>query len=87
MPKPTRVSRSRSTAALLVVLLAASSCTDGTRDQARTSADARRYAPHARDITITTVPLLVKEEQSVLPPMMSGQLVVLSASSMVDAAH
>jgi plastocyanin len=27
----------------------------------------RRYVPQARNITITTVPLLVKEQQSVLP--------------------
>jgi plastocyanin len=27
----------------------------------------RRYVPRRRDVTVTTVPLLVKEEQSILP--------------------
>jgi plastocyanin len=50
--------------ALPVALLASTSCTRG--DTASRSA-ARPYTPTTRAVTITTVPLLVKEEQSVLP--------------------
>jgi len=44
--------------------LAVASC---TRGQSATPSDARHYTPTTRAVTITTVPLLVKEEQSVLP--------------------
>jgi len=38
-----------------------------TADRASDNTVARRYVPRARNITITTVPLLVKEQQGVLP--------------------
>ena len=47
-----------------VGLMASLSC---TREQRATRAEARAYQPTTRAITITTVPLLVKEEQRVLP--------------------
>jgi plastocyanin len=64
--------------AVLVALGGAiSACTGGragdaarSRDSARSSASpaaASRYVPRTREITITTVPLLVKEERRVLP--------------------
>ncbi|MGH9886582.1 MAG: hypothetical protein ACREBE_13690, partial [bacterium] len=46
-------------AATLVVALATSACTRGRADA--------HYSPRVRAVTITTVPLLVKEQQSVLP--------------------
>ena len=49
---------------IAVVLIATMSCARG-RPVARGAASA--YRPTTRAITITTVPLLVKEEQSVLP--------------------
>lgn len=57
--KPTRRLES-----LLIALLATASC---TREHAVAAGAARHYAPITRSITITTVPMLVKEEQSVLP--------------------
>lgn len=53
--------------ALCIVLPA---CSDSGDARARTASAARAtssYVPHARAVTITTVPLLVKEEQRVLP--------------------
>lgn len=56
------------TALAFAALLALASCrSEGDHDGARERDDRPRYAPRARDITITTVPLLVKEQQKVLP--------------------
>lgn len=52
------------TGLLLVVLLAA--CTDRPAASGAASV-AAHYAPRTRDVTITTVPLLVKEQAGVLP--------------------
>ena len=54
---------------LLIVLLGAAvlAGTACTREHAAVAGNARRYTPSTRAITITTVPLLVKEEQNVLP--------------------
>jgi plastocyanin len=49
---------------IAAALLAGVSC---TREQTTARREARRYTPTIRAITITTVPLLVKEEQAVLP--------------------
>ena len=38
-----------------------------TRERASAPAESRRYEPISRTITVTTVPLLVKEQQGVLP--------------------
>ena len=59
-----RASRATTLAVMSVVVLALSSC---ARDGDRARDDRARYVPRARDITITTVPLLVKEQQTVLP--------------------
>jgi len=45
-------------------LIATVSC---RREQTARRSDARHYTPTTRSITITTVPMLVKEQQSVLP--------------------
>ena len=47
-----------------VALITGTSC---TREYPIAGGDARRYTPTTRAITITTVPMLVKEEQKVLP--------------------
>ena len=52
------------TTVAIAALLASASCTRGAT---ATRSNARHYTPTTRAITITTVPLLVKEEQSVLP--------------------
>lgn len=60
--------RRRLVAALAAMPLIALACTgshDVTRFDGRDATP--RYVPHARAITVTTVPLLVKEEQGVLP--------------------
>ena len=49
---------------MVIASLASTACRGG---QTATRSDARHYTPTTRAITITTVPLLVKEEQSVLP--------------------
>jgi len=49
---------------LVVALIATASC---AREQRAGRGDAHTYTPTTRAITITTVPLLVKEEQNVLP--------------------
>jgi len=46
---------------LVATLLAVSACHDAEPDRAA------RYAPRTRAITITTVPLLVKEQRSLFP--------------------
>lgn len=54
-------------ASLLLVaagIIANASC---ARDQTVARGEAPRYKPTTREITVTTVPLLVKEEQRVLP--------------------
>ncbi|HVZ77716.1 MAG TPA: cupredoxin domain-containing protein [Gemmatimonadaceae bacterium] len=51
---------SRRPAALLLIALACAGC-------ARRQPPLAMYIPHTRVITITTVPLLVKEQQGVLP--------------------
>jgi plastocyanin len=58
--------REHSLTMLLVgaALISSASC---TREQATAGRQALAYTPMTRAITITTVPLLVKEEQSVLP--------------------
>lgn len=56
--------RSRVESLLIILLAAGASC---TREHAVAAEDARQYRPTARAITITTVPMLVKEEQKVLP--------------------
>jgi plastocyanin len=53
----TTVERLHITVALAAALTASTSCRH----------EARHYTPTTRAITVTTVPLLVKEEQSVLP--------------------
>jgi plastocyanin len=50
--------------AIAGIVVALASC---SRDDLRASDQSSRYVPRARDITITTVPLLVKEQQKVLP--------------------
>jgi plastocyanin len=52
------------TSVVATVLIASASCGRGQGSPGR---EARPYRPTARAITITTVPLLVKEEQKVLP--------------------
>jgi plastocyanin len=56
---------------LLTLAITLAACgRDGGDARARNAAterDARSYVPRARAVTITTVPLLVKEEQRVLP--------------------
>src|SRR5213596_1332356 len=59
-----RVERLWIAVAVATVLIASASC---TREKTIAGREARRYTPTARAITITTVPLLVKEEQTVLP--------------------
>ena len=49
---------------VMVVLIATASC---ARGQPAARGQAHPYTPTTRAITITTVPLLVKEEQNVLP--------------------
>jgi plastocyanin len=51
-------------ALLAVAMMSSASC---TRDQSFARREAPQYKPRTREITITTVPLLVKEEQRVLP--------------------
>ena len=68
---------SRRAIALIALGVVLAACTDGratdaahsrdSRKSAALSAAASRYVPRTREITITTVPLLVKEEQHVLP--------------------
>jgi len=60
----TRIERLRITLAVAVALIANTSC---AHEQTAAGRDTRHYTPTARAITITTVPLLVKEEQTVLP--------------------
>src|SRR5512140_855025 len=56
---------------VVALCIAFPACSDSGDARARTAASAARatssYVPHARSVTITTVPLLVKEEQRVLP--------------------
>lgn len=49
---------------LAAVVIAVPSC---TREHTVAEGNGRRYAPTTRTITITTVPMLVKEERNVLP--------------------
>lgn len=49
---------------LAAVVIAVPSC---TREHPVAAGNARRYMPTTRTITITTVPMLVKEEQNVFP--------------------
>ena len=49
---------------LAAAVIAGASC---TREHAVAAGNTRHYTPTTRAITITTVPMLVKEEQSVLP--------------------
>ena len=51
----------------LAVLLAAMTMTACTRDRVASASPASRYTPRGRNVTLTTVPLLVKEQQEVLP--------------------
>ena len=57
--------RAYSGAMLVALALAAVSACTGSR--ATHAADARPYAPRTRTITITTVPLLVREQQHLFP--------------------
>jgi len=50
----------RATRAVVVLLLLAAACQNAQRT-------APRYQPRTRELTVTTVPLLVKEEQGTLP--------------------
>jgi len=56
---------------LLSLSLALAACAGDASDtrtrNATTAREPRSYVPHARAVTITTVPLLVKEQQRVLP--------------------
>ena len=58
------IERLRITATVATALIASTSC---VREQTPAGREMRPYTPTARAITITTVPLLVKEEQTVLP--------------------
>lgn len=60
----TRRLESLLSSALAATVIATASC---MREHAVAGGNARRYAPTTRTITITTVPMLVKEEQRVLP--------------------
>jgi len=60
----TSVERLRIKLAVAAALTASMSC---TREQTATERTKHPYRPIARAITVTTVPLLVKEEQTVLP--------------------
>jgi len=57
-------SRSRATVGFAVALIGSVSC---TREHTSAVGEATRYRPASRAVTITTVPLLVKEQQQVLP--------------------
>jgi plastocyanin len=59
----TRVLLARSAGAV-VVIAGIAACTGGG---ASDGGAARAYVPRVRDVTVTTVPLLVKEEQAVFP--------------------
>lgn len=67
MQKPKRMKLAWASATRCGVLLAAAACTGGARGRDRAATDAGAYAPRTREFAITTVPLLVKEEQGVLP--------------------
>jgi plastocyanin len=54
----------RITLALAIVLSVNSAC---THEQSAVASEGTHYAPVTRTITVTTVPLLVDEEQAVLP--------------------
>jgi plastocyanin len=58
------VERLRIALAAGTALIAAASCAG---EPSAATREAHRYTPTVRAITVTTVPLLVKEEQSVLP--------------------
>ncbi len=51
----------------LAIVVLAVSATRCTADRGRLTTSERTYTPVVRTITITTVPLLVKEQQNVLP--------------------
>lgn len=72
MRRLTRSPRLTVLAALAGVVCAAAACTrpapaSGGAAGAGTATSVSRYVPRSRAITITTVPLLVKEHQGVLP--------------------
>lgn len=60
------LSRTATRCALVAGLLMAA-CTPHREPNVDSAATARHYAPQRREVTVTTVPLLVKEMQATLP--------------------